>query len=131
MKKDYIDVPLECEAAATDRVKEKTKEFFNVIQDKVNELVWQVANDYLESHMEGDVISNYQNSVRQEVMRCSHLWCKDRDSFWGKSIRQAIFEDHKDEILPLIQNEQIAVLEKENERLKAENKILISNRYGY
>ena len=131
MKKDYIDVPFEHTVAATDEVKTRTKEFFEVIQDKVKELVWQVANDYLESHMEVDVISNYQDSVRGEVLRCSYLWCRDPSSFWGKSIRQAIFDEHKDELLPLINNEQIEVLEKEIERQKAINMSLASIRNRY
>lgn len=70
--------------------------------------------------MEGDVIVNYKDSVKNEIVRRSYFWCKDPKSFWGESIRQTIFEEHKEEILPLIRNEQIVALEKEVERLKAD-----------
>lgn len=119
MEKDYIDVPIEHEAAAMNLIKNQTKEFFKLIQDKVGELVWEVANNYLESHMEGDVIVNYKDSVKNEIVRRSYFWCKDPKSF-GEGIRQTIFEEHKEEILPLIRNEQIVALEKEVERLKAD-----------
>lgn len=128
----YINVPYEIEQKALGEVKEKTKDFFKLIQDHVNQLVWQVVDEYMNEHMEGDAISNLQSSIRQEVCRCSHIWCRDKEDFYGKSIREQLWNEYKEELAPMIQCERIEELEKELARtvknLEFERKL---NRPGY
>ncbi len=116
--KDYISVPFEVEAKASEEVKSQTAEMMKKLADGVKGLVWQVANDYIENHLEGDVLSNYDSHVRNEVVRCAHIWVRDKDNFWGKQIRRNLLEEHRAEILPLIQNEEIERLREEVEKEK-------------
>lgn len=110
--KPYIEIPYALEQTAMEEVKRGTKELMEKVAEGVQQIVWQIANDYIDQHLEVDVLNNYQDAVRNEVVRLSFYWFR-RDEIWGKSIRAKILEEHKDELLPLIQNDEIQRLKEE------------------
>jgi hypothetical protein len=128
----YVKVAWEIERLAGDEVKTKTKELMLAVADNVKELVWQVANDYIENYADSEPLRNYSDRVENEVFRCSHIWVKE-EGFWGKNLRAKLLEEHREEILPLLRTEYIAKLEEEVKRLadlaEFRGKLLNSNRY--
>jgi hypothetical protein len=117
-EKSYIDVDFDLGQSAIAEVKRGTSELMKILKDKIGELVWEISNSYIETHLENDVLANYDDAVRQEVIRLAHFWSRHKDDFYGKSLRKAIFDDHKEEILPLIKDETIEELQKEVKTLK-------------
>lgn len=130
-EKTYIDIDFDKEMAATDEIKRGTSELMKLVAEKVGELVWQVADDYINTHLESDVICNYQDAVRQEVIRLAHFWSKHKDDFYGKSLRKAILDEHKETILPLIKDELIERMEKEISDLNRRIQIMSEARNFY
>lgn len=118
MINDSITTPLELEDAAMVDVKKFTNELMTKIADMARQIVWQVANDYIHDHLEVDTIVNLQDSIRQEVVRCSHIWCRNKDEWWGKQVRAKLFDEHKEVILPMIYDEQMEAKDKEITALK-------------
>ena len=92
-------------------VKEKTEEFFEALVRSANDLVWQVANDYIKNYLEGDIFCNYRSYVENQVKGWAYEQSLDGTSYYGKVIRAKILEEHKEELTPLIQNERIEQLE--------------------
>lgn len=129
--KEYIDTPVELEDAALKEVKKLTSELMTKIKDAIGEIVWQVANDYINDHLESDCISNLQANIRHELTRCSCFWTRNKDDFWGKSIRAKIFDEYKDEILPLIKDEQMQNLMNEVKTKQEQIEFLSKMRYRY
>lgn len=115
---EYEKVPYEIEEKATDEVKRLTAELMKKLAKDVHDVAWQVANDYIREWAESDSICNLRDALRNEVIRCSHSWARSEKDFYGQEIRKSIFEEHKEEILPLIQNEHVTELTKEVARLK-------------
>jgi hypothetical protein len=128
-EKDYIDIALDLEDEVTKEVQRGVRDVVTKLADTVNQLIWQMANDYIHTHLEVDVLNNYQNAVRDEVCRCAHIWVRDRESFWGKDIRLKLFEEHKDEILPLIVSDVLEERDQEIARLNKTIEILSRQRY--
>ncbi len=119
---DYIKIDYETEIAVGEVVKKKTTEIMKDIKDKIDKLVWEVANNYIGEHLELDIFQNYTDKIRNEVIRCSHIWVQDKENYYGKQIRKALLEDHKEVILNLIRDEHIAELEKQIKSLKEQVK---------
>lgn len=114
----YLKIPSELNNAALAEVKTLATELMAKIHDSISNMIWQITNDYMQNYLESDCINNLKDALRNEVARCSHLWIKEPDDFWGKNIRLKIYEEHKEELLPLIRNQQFTLLEEQNARLK-------------
>lgn len=108
----------ELQDAVIKEIKERTAEMMRVIAEKAKEVVWDIANNYIENYLEVDVVLNYDSSVRDEVTEEANKWAISKKDCWGMGVRRLIFEEHKDVILPMIEAEQLDAKEKEIESLK-------------
>jgi len=116
-EEDYL-VSFDLEEAASEQVKKLTKELMQVVAKKIYEITFEVADDYINNYLENDAITNLRDGIRQEVLQMAHYWSRDPNSFYGKCVRDAIWKEHREEILPIIQNEAIELLTKELEDAK-------------
>lgn len=85
------------------------------LKKKAGELAWQVCNDYVE-YAEFEPFSNWKDRARSELLK-EQYWKKPED-YWGGVMRNTIYQEHKEELLPLIRDDQMARLEKELVDLK-------------
>jgi hypothetical protein len=111
----YVNIPVEVEELASEEVKKLTSKLMQVVSETVKDLVWQVADAYIHDYLENDILQNYRDTVRQEIARASHIWSRTKDDYYGSNIRAKIYEEHKEELIPLIQCEEIKRLKKELE----------------
>jgi len=112
-KIDQQITDLELEEQLTNDVKEKVTKMFGKVLESASELAWSIANDYTNKYLEYDTYVNCRNKIRDEISKEAYQSARESKNWWGKEIRQAIFQDHKEEILALIKDDQIENLERQ------------------
>lgn len=99
------------EAKVSEQIKEYLTKFAGKLRDDIEQIVYEVANSYIDVHADSEPVSNYLHELRCHLFREGASWAIDEKSDWGRKIREAIYEEHKEQILPLIQNEQLEDLQ--------------------
>lgn len=112
-KIDQQMADLELEEQLTNDVKKKVSEMFGKVVESASELAWTMANDYINKYLETDTYVNCRDTIRNEVSWDAYRRTREPKDSWGKEIREAIFQDHKEEILALIKDDQIEKLQRE------------------
>lgn len=90
------------------------------LKKAVEEVLSKVYVDYL-PHIESDAWMNFRNTVRREIQgdMISEVLDKEYGKYsFGWYTRQKIFEEHKDELIALINLDHVAEIERLKEDLR-------------
>lgn len=93
--------------AVKEGVRQEIGKLINTLKVSFESIIWEVANNYIENHLEIDVFMNYREHVRNELIGQSINHMLNDSHYWGRKMRDAIYEEHKEELTKLIQNDQI------------------------
>jgi hypothetical protein len=111
-REPQINEKFELESKIGERIKLLLKALEGDIAKQVQEMVWTACNDYVE-YAEWEPLDNWKSRCRTELIEeRSYL----KDEYWGRTIRRTILAEHKEELLPLLQNDLIATQAEEIER---------------
>jgi 3-phosphoglycerate kinase len=109
-----IDEMFDLEMKTGEQVKKQIEALKKTLSKELSDIVWTACNDYVE-YADWEPLNNWRSRARDELLGDDYQTSPD---FWGKKMRAKIYEENKAELIPLIQNERIAALEKEAAELR-------------
>lgn len=111
----------ELETKIGERVKEHLENIKKQVTKELADLVWTACNDYVE-YADYEPLRNWKDRERYSLVGAKYY--AHKNCFWGKQMREKIFEEYKDTILPMIKDEQIEAMQKEIDRLNERVKFM-------